>query len=94
MPLDQLLIDLVVCPVDKGPLLWFEDDSLLYNPRRRCAYPVRDSIPVLLVDEARAVGDAEHARLLERAAAGGVPETGSRGRKADEHRDADAGGAP
>lgn len=79
MPLDQLLIDVLACPVDKGPLLWFEDDQILYNPRLKKAYDVRDDIPVLLVDESRDVGDDEHERLMAKAAAGGVPETGSAG---------------
>lgn len=85
MPLDQLLIDVLACPVDKGPLLWFEDEELLYNPRLKKGYAVRDDIPVLLVEEARDVDDDEHERLMAKAAAGGVPETGSAGRA---HRDA------
>lgn len=79
MPLDPLLIEVLACPVDKGPLLWFEDESLLYNPRLKKGYEVRDDIPVMLVDESRSVGDDEHARLMAKAAAGSVPETGSAG---------------
>lgn len=84
MPLDQLLIDVLVCPVDKGPLLWFEDEQLLYNPRLRKGYEVRDDIPVLLVEESRDVGGDEHARLMAKAKEQGVPETGSVGRRAGE----------
>ena len=72
MPLDPLLIEVLACPVDKGPLLWFADEDLLYNPRLHRSYDVRDGIPVLLVDEATAVDDAEHERLMAKAAAGGV----------------------
>lgn len=79
MPLDPLLIQVLACPADKGPLLWFEDEDVLYNPRLRKAYAVRDGVPVLLVDEATDVGEAEHERLTAKAAAGGVPETGSAG---------------
>lgn len=79
MPLDPLLIEVLACPVDKGPLLWFEDEKLLYNPRLHKAYEVRDDIPVMLVDESRDVGEDEHARLMAKADAGGVPETGSAG---------------
>lgn len=79
MPLDPLLIEVLACPVDKGPLLWFEDEALLYNPRLHKAYEVRDDIPVMLVDESRDVGDDEHARLMAKAEAGGVVETGSAG---------------
>ncbi len=80
MALDPLLIEVLADPVDKGPLLWFEDEDVLYNPRLRKAYVVRDGVPVLLVDEATDVGDAEHERLTAKAAAAGVPETGSAGR--------------
>jgi uncharacterized protein YbaR (Trm112 family) len=76
MPLDPLLIEVLACPVDKGPLLWFEDEDLLYNPRLKKSYVVRDGIPILLVDESTDVGEAEHERLTAKAAAGGVPETG------------------
>ncbi len=76
MPLDPLLIEMLACPEDKGPLLWFEDEDLLYNPRLHRAYRVVDSIPVMLIDESVAVDEAEHARLLAKADAGGVPETG------------------
>lgn len=79
MPLDPLLIEVLACPIDKGPLLWFEDEDLLYNPRLRKGYAVRDGIPVLLVDEATDADDAEHDRLMAKAAAGGVPETGPGG---------------
>lgn len=82
MALDPLLIEVLACPVDKGPLWWFEDEEILYNPRLRRSYAVRDGIPVLLVDEATDVGDAEHERLAAKAAAGGVPETGTAGRGA------------
>ncbi|HEX3947659.1 MAG TPA: Trm112 family protein [Acidimicrobiales bacterium] len=79
MPLDPLLVDVLACPVDKGPLLWFADEDVLYNPRLRRAYAVRDGIPVLLPDEATEVGAAEHDRLTAKAVADGVPETGHRG---------------
>lgn len=85
MPLDPLLIEVLACPVDKQPLLWFEDESVLYNPRLRKAYAVRDGIPVMLVDEATDVTAAEHDRLMVKAAAGGVPETGSAGKDGGEH---------
>jgi uncharacterized protein YbaR (Trm112 family) len=75
MTLDPLLIDVLACPEDKGPLLYFEDEHLLYNPRLHRSYPVRDGIPVMLVDEATAVDDAEHARLTAKAEAGGAQTT-------------------
>ncbi|MGH8988118.1 MAG: Trm112 family protein [Acidimicrobiales bacterium] len=84
MPLDQLLIDVLVCPVDKGPLLWFDDEQLLYNPRLKKGYEVRDDIPVLLVDESRDVDTTEHDRLMVKAKEAGVPETGVSGRRRTE----------
>ena len=66
MSLDQRLLDILVCPADRGPLLLV--DGLLYNPRLRRAYRIDDGVPVLLVDEASDVGDDEHVRLM--AAAG------------------------
>ncbi|MEU8900106.1 Trm112 family protein [Nocardia sp. NPDC048505] len=60
--LDATLLSLLACPQDKGPLLLVRagGDSLLYNPRLRRAYPIDNGIPVLLIDEARDVTDAEH----------------------------------
>lgn len=59
--LDQKLLDILVCPVDRGPLLLVE--NTLYNPRLHKAYRIEDGIPVLLVDEAVDVGPEEHRRL-------------------------------
>lgn len=77
--LDPLLIEVLACPLDKGPLLWFADELLLYNPRLRKSYAVRDGIPVMLVDEATDVDAAEHERLTQKAADGGAAQTGSAG---------------
>ncbi len=66
---DDSLLSILVCPADRGPLLLIDsgDGELLYNPRLRRAYRIEDGIPVLLIDEARDVGDDEHARLIQRA---------------------------
>jgi uncharacterized protein YbaR (Trm112 family) len=77
MPLDPLLIELLACPEDKGPLWYFEDEDILYNPRLHRAYTIVDSIPVMLIDEAVTVDEAEHARLVAKAEAGGATETGT-----------------
>jgi uncharacterized protein YbaR (Trm112 family) len=63
--IDDTLLDIVVCPADRGPLLLIGD--VLYNPRLRRAYRIDDGIPVLLVDEARDVDDEEHTRLMAQA---------------------------
>ena len=65
--LDPTLLSLLACPQDKGPLSLVRTEdgvSVLYNPRLRRAYPIEDGIPVLLVDEAREVGEAEHEAFL------------------------------
>jgi uncharacterized protein YbaR (Trm112 family) len=73
--LDPKLLEILACPEDKGPLLYFEDESSLYNPRRQRRYRVEDDIPIMLIDEAESVDDAEHARLLAKAEADGVQPT-------------------
>lgn len=72
MPLDPLLLDILACPQDKGPLLYFEDEDLLYNPRLRRGYAIKDGIPDMLIDDASDVGDDEHQRLLAKAEAEGI----------------------
>jgi len=67
--LDVKLLEILACPEDKGPLLYFEDESSLYNPRLKRRYAVRDDIPIMLIDEAEAVDDAEHDRLMKKAEA-------------------------
>lgn len=75
MALDPKLLEILACPEDKGPLLYFTDEGALYNPRLKRRYAVRDDIPIMLVDEAESVDDAEHERLLAKAAAEGVEPT-------------------
>jgi uncharacterized protein YbaR (Trm112 family) len=75
MTLDARLLSILACPEDKGPLLYFEDESSLYNPRLRRRYAVRDDIPIMLIDEAETVDDAEHERLIAKAEADGVRPT-------------------
>ncbi len=79
MSLDPLLVEVLACPQDKGPLLWFADEDVLYNPRLHRSYAVRDSIPIMLIEESTEVGEDEHARLMAKAAAEQVPETGHAG---------------
>jgi uncharacterized protein len=75
MALDPKLLEILACPEDKGPLLYFADEQALYNPRLKRRYDVRDDIPVMLIDEATAVDDAEHDRLLAKADAEGIKPT-------------------
>ena len=53
----------------------FVDEQSLYNPRLHRRYDVRDGIPVMLIDEATSVDDAEHDRLIAKAASDGVEPT-------------------
>ena len=75
MALDQQLLDILACPEDKGPLLYFESEDSLYNPRLKRRYAIRDDIPIMLIDEAETVDDAEHDRLLAKAEAEGIEPT-------------------
>ncbi len=76
MTLDIRLLEILVCPIDRGSLLYFDDEAVLYNPRLQKLYRILDGdIPVMLPDEASDVADAEHSRLLAKAASDGVAET-------------------
>lgn len=75
MALDPQLLEILACPEDKGPLLYFAAEDALYNPRLRRRYTVRDDIPIMLIDEAETVDDAEHERLLALADTEGIEPT-------------------
>jgi uncharacterized protein YbaR (Trm112 family) len=75
MALDPMLLDILACPQDKGPLLYFADEDALYNPRLRRRYAIRDGIPVMLIEEAETVSNEEHARLTAKAEAEGIRPT-------------------
>jgi uncharacterized protein len=64
--LSPLLAEVLVCPEDKGDLLFIEAEAVavLYNPRLKRRYRVQEGIPVMLIDEAETVSDAEHDRLM------------------------------
>ena len=75
MALDPLLLEILACPEDKGPLLYFPDEDALYNPRLKRRYAIRDDIPIMLIDEAETVSDDEHQRLVDKAQAEGIKPT-------------------
>ena len=75
MGIDKALLNILACPEDKGPLWYLEDEQVLYNPRLRRKYAVRDGIPVMLVSEAETASDAEHDRLQARIAGEKIPPT-------------------
>ncbi|MEW6645664.1 MAG: Trm112 family protein [Pseudomonadota bacterium] len=57
--MDKKLLDILVCPLCKGPLVYKKDRQELICKADRLAYPVRDDIPVMLEDEARRLGADE-----------------------------------
>ena len=75
MALDPQLLEILACPEDKGPLLYFEDEDLLYNPRLKRKYSIKDDIPVMLIDEAEDASDDEDARLTAKADEKGIKPT-------------------
>jgi uncharacterized protein YbaR (Trm112 family) len=52
---DKKLLDILVCPICKGPLVYKKEAQELICKPDRLAYPIRDDIPVMLEDEARAL---------------------------------------
>jgi uncharacterized protein len=75
LALEEALLKILVCPVDKGSLLYFDDERALYNPRLRRRYPIDDGVPRMLTQQAETVCAEEHSRLLLRAAAGDAVQT-------------------
>ncbi|MDD0809661.1 Trm112 family protein [Curvibacter sp. RS43] len=57
--MDSKLLELLVCPVTKGPLTFDPVRQELVSHSARLAYPVRDGIPILLENEARTLSDEE-----------------------------------
>ena len=57
--MDPKLLELLVCPVTKGPLRFDKERQELISQSARLAYPVRDGIPILLENEARPLSDEE-----------------------------------
>lgn len=59
--MDAKLLEILVCPVTKGPLIYDAAAQELISRSARLAYPIRDGIPVMLEDEARKLTPEEHA---------------------------------
>ncbi len=57
--LDPRLLEVLVCPVTHGPLDYDRSANELISRSARLAYPIRDGVPVMLPEEARALDDAE-----------------------------------
>jgi uncharacterized protein YbaR (Trm112 family) len=67
MALDPLLLEILVCPESKKPLLYFEAEGFLFCPESRLKYRIEDDIPVMLIEEAERVSEAEASNLVARA---------------------------
>ncbi|MEK9825642.1 MAG: Trm112 family protein [Methylotenera sp.] len=61
--MDSKLLQILVCPITKGPLIFNKASNELISKAARLAYPIKDGIPVLLEDEARKLSDEELAAL-------------------------------
>ena len=59
MVVDPKLLEILVCPLTKGPLRYDRERQELVSEKARLAYPIRDGIPIMLVDEARTLDDEE-----------------------------------
>ena len=57
---DPKLLEILVCPLTKGPLRYDRQRQELVSEKARLAYPIRDGIPIMLVDEARTLDTDEH----------------------------------
>ncbi len=68
LKMDKKLLDILVCPVTKGKLLYTAGATELISKQARLAFPIRDGIPILLENEARTLSDAEM-QALEKTAA-------------------------
>ena len=60
--MDSKLLQILVCPVTKGPLIYNKAANELISKSARLAYPIIDGIPVMLEDEARKLSEDEYAR--------------------------------
>lgn len=58
-PVDPKLLDILVCPLTKGPLRYDRERQELVSVEAGLAYPIRDGIPIMLVDEARPLDENE-----------------------------------
>lgn len=61
--MDKKLLEILVCPVTKGPLHYDKEKQELISKSARLAYPIRDDIPVMLEDEARTITEEEAEKL-------------------------------
>lgn len=56
---DPKLLEILVCPLTKGPLVYDREHQELISEQARLAYPIREGIPIMLVEEARSLDDED-----------------------------------
>ena len=61
MDVDPKLLEILVCPVSRGPLVYDRARQELVSKQAGLAYPIRDGIPIMLADEARELSETERA---------------------------------
>lgn len=61
--LDPQLLEVLMCPVSRGPLTYDEQNSEMISKKAGLAYPIREGVPIMLADEARSLTAEEEARL-------------------------------
>tara|TARA_B110000263_G_scaffold193197_1_gene171262 strand:+ start:904 stop:1092 length:189 start_codon:yes stop_codon:yes gene_type:complete len=61
--MDKKLLEIIVCPVTKGPLIYDKENQELISKSARLAYPIRNNIPIMLEEEARQISEEEMEEL-------------------------------
>jgi uncharacterized protein YbaR (Trm112 family) len=61
--IDPKLLEILVCPQTRGPLSYDRENGELLSKNAGVAFPIRDGVPIMLIDEARALSDEELAKL-------------------------------
>jgi uncharacterized protein YbaR (Trm112 family) len=56
---DARLLEILVCPLTHGPLVYHREAGELVSKSARLAYPIRDGVPIMLPEEARPLGEGE-----------------------------------
>ncbi len=61
--IDPKLLDILVCPQTRGPLAYDREKGELLSKKAGLAFPIRDGVPIMLIDEARSLSDEELSKL-------------------------------
>ena len=72
MALDPRLLEILVCPSSRAPLIYFEPEGFLFCPESRLRYRIEDGVPVMLVEEAEELDAARSGELIALARSRGL----------------------